>query len=64
MFLKNTTNIPELMRLKQPGVYPYFRAIETNEGPVVKIEGRDIIMAGSNNYLGLNSSSKVRGSSN
>jgi len=39
--------------IKALGLYPYFRAIEENEGPVVSIEGRKIIMAGSNNYLGL-----------
>lgn len=41
------------------GVYPYFRPIEENEGPVVQIEGRKIIMAGSNNYLGLTAHPKV-----
>ena len=41
--------------VKALGVYPYFRAIEANEGPVVQIEGKRIIMAGSNNYLGLTS---------
>lgn len=46
--------------VKAAGVYPYFRAIEANEGPVVKIEGRQIIMAGSNNYLGLTAHPKVR----
>lgn len=39
--------------IKALGVYPYFRPIEENEGPVVQIEGKRIIMAGSNNYLGL-----------
>ncbi len=39
--------------VKALGLYPYFRPIEENEGPVVRIEGRDVIMAGSNNYLGL-----------
>lgn len=39
--------------IKAAGYYPYFRPIEQNEGPVVRIEGRMIIMAGSNNYLGL-----------
>ncbi|MBS1518715.1 MAG: aminotransferase class I/II-fold pyridoxal phosphate-dependent enzyme [Bacteroidetes bacterium] len=46
--------------VKSAGFYPYFRAIEANEGPVVKIEGRDIIMAGSNNYLGLTAHPKVK----
>jgi 8-amino-7-oxononanoate synthase len=46
--------------IKKSGLYPYFRAIEENEGPVVQIEGRKIIMAGSNNYLGLTAHSKVK----
>ncbi|KUO58837.1 8-amino-7-oxononanoate synthase [bacterium BRH_c32] len=46
--------------IKAMGVYPYFRAIEENEGPVVQIEGRKIIMAGSNNYLGLTAHPKVK----
>ena len=39
--------------VKAAGLYPYFRPVEENEGPVVTIEGRQVIMAGSNNYLGL-----------
>lgn len=39
--------------IKALGLYPYFRAIEENEGPVVQIEGKKMVMAGSNNYLGL-----------
>ncbi len=46
--------------IKALGVYPYFRAIEENEGPVVQIEGRKIVMAGSNNYLGLTAHPKVK----
>lgn len=45
--------------IKKMGLYPYFRTIEKNEGPVVKIEGREIIMAGSNNYHGLTTHPKV-----
>jgi 8-amino-7-oxononanoate synthase len=45
--------------VKALGVYPYFRPIEENEGPVVQIEGRKVIMAGSNNYLGLTAHPKV-----
>lgn len=45
--------------VKALGVYPYFRPIEANEGPVVQIEGKKVIMAGSNNYLGLTSHPKV-----
>ena len=46
--------------IKALGLYPYFRPIEENEGPVVKIEGKRIIMAGSNNYLGLTAHPRVK----
>jgi 8-amino-7-oxononanoate synthase len=46
--------------IKAAGFYPYFRPIEENEGPVVTIEGRKIIMAGSNNYLGLTADPRVK----
>lgn len=46
--------------IKAAGLYPYFRAIEENEGPVVQIEGKKVIMAGSNNYLGLTAHPKVK----
>lgn len=46
--------------IKKLGYYPYFRPIEENEGPVVQIEGRKIVMAGSNNYLGLTAHPKVK----
>ena len=46
--------------IKAQGFYPYFRPIEENEGPVVMIEGRKIIMAGSNNYLGLTADPRVK----
>ena len=46
--------------VKESGLYPYFRPIEENEGPVVQIEGKKMIMAGSNNYLGLTSHPRVK----
>ncbi len=46
--------------LKAAGYYPYFRPIQENEGPVVQIEGRKIIMAGSNNYHGLTADPRVK----
>jgi len=46
--------------LLKAGVYPYFRAIEAAaEGTRVHIAGRDVIMAGSNNYLGLTHDPRV-----
>ncbi len=46
--------------VKKAGLYPYFRAIEENEGPVVRIGGKEVIMAGSNNYLGLTADPRVK----
>lgn len=45
---------------KAMGLYPYFQAIEESEGPVVQIGGRKVIMAGSNNYLGLTADPRVK----
>ena len=46
-------NFTRADEVKKLGLYPYFHPIEENEGPVVKVDGREMIMAGSNNYLGL-----------
>ncbi len=42
------------------GVYPYFRMIESQQDPVVMMNGREIVMCGSNNYLGLTSHPGVK----
>jgi 8-amino-7-oxononanoate synthase len=46
--------------VKATDMYPYFRAVQENEGPVVMMEGRKVLMAGSNNYLGLTGHPRVR----
>ncbi|MDC0747124.1 aminotransferase class I/II-fold pyridoxal phosphate-dependent enzyme [Polyangium mundeleinium] len=42
------------------GVYPFFRPLDFNNGPEAQLEGRQVIMLGSNNYLGLTTHPKVR----
>ena len=44
---------------RNKGIYPYFRALETRQGPEVIMEGKRRIMLGSNNYLGLTSCPQV-----
>ncbi|MDG5766002.1 pyridoxal phosphate-dependent aminotransferase family protein [Balneolales bacterium ANBcel1] len=39
--------------VKAQGLYPYFKPLTDTDGNVVVIEGHEVIMAGSNNYLGL-----------
>ncbi len=53
-------NFTRADEVKALGYYPYFRPIEENEGPEVQIEGRKVIMAGSNNYLGLTADPRVK----
>jgi 7-keto-8-aminopelargonate synthetase-like enzyme len=42
------------------GMYPYFRVIESAQDPEVTIDGRRMIMVGSNNYLGLTNHPEVK----
>lgn len=44
---------------QQMGIYPYFTPIQQVNGNKVKIDGKDVIMVGSNNYLGLIDHPKV-----
>ena len=46
--------------IKALGIYPFFHPIEETEGPVVSFAGRKLIMAGSNNYLGLTADERVK----
>lgn len=47
-------------QIKEQGIYPYFREISSGQDPVVTIDGREILMLGSNNYLGLSSHPEVK----
>ncbi len=40
-------------QLMESGIYPYFKALESEQAPEVMIQGKKFIMFGSNNYLGL-----------
>ncbi len=42
------------------GYYPYFLPLSENEGTEVQYQGRRLIMAGSNNYLGLTTDPRVK----
>lgn len=42
------------------GVYPYFQPLDENQGPVARYRGQEVLMLGSNNYLGLTAHPKVR----
>ncbi len=42
------------------GLYPYFRMIASGQDPVVSMDGRRVIMLGSNNYLGLTNHPEIK----
>jgi 8-amino-7-oxononanoate synthase len=46
-------NFTKAREVQAAGLYPYFKPISKSEDTVVHIEGKDRIMMGSNNYLGL-----------
>ena len=46
--------------IKEQGLYPYFREIGSNQDTEVIIDGRKILMFGSNSYLGLTNHPKVK----
>ena len=54
------TNYKDPDKVIEAGVYPYFRTIESQQDPVVIMDGREVVMCGSNNYLGLTSHPKVK----
>ncbi len=50
----------QLAAAKEQDVLPYFRLLESQAGPVVEMEGRETVMLGSNNYLGLTGDERVQ----
>jgi len=42
------------------GFYPFFRVVSSEQNPEVIVEGKKMVMLGSNNYLGLTSHPKVK----
>lgn len=61
MLLKNKMaayDIPQ--KVQDLGLYPFFRTIESEQDTVVKIAGKDVLMFGSNSYLGLTNHPKLK----
>ncbi len=47
-------------QLRAAGLYAFFRTIRSGQDPVVRMNGQEVIMLGSNNYLGLTSHPEVK----
>lgn len=57
---KRTAQYQEPQRVKSLGVYPYFRPIESDQDTVVQINGKPVLMFGSNSYLGLTNHPRLK----
>ncbi len=52
--------IAQAKEAERGGYYPYFMPLDDTEGNVVKMADKELVMVGSNNYLGLTTHPKVR----
>jgi 8-amino-7-oxononanoate synthase len=52
--------LEQLKAAREHDLMPYFRVLEGPTGPLVRMEGRERIMLGSNNYLGLTGDQRVK----
>ena len=46
--------------VRDTGLYPYFRTMSSGQDPVVTMDGQQVIMLGSNNYLGLTNHPEIK----
>ena len=51
-------DIPQ--KIAELGLYPFFRTIESEQDTVVSIDGKKVLMFGSNSYLGLTNHPKLK----
>ena len=56
---KKCNSLEKVKKAKEQNIYPYFHMLDSKQGPSVIMEGKDMIMIGSNNYLGLTSHPEV-----
>jgi 8-amino-7-oxononanoate synthase len=60
IFTKCTENAERVRATRAANVYAYYRTISSAQDPVVTRKGRELVMLGSNNYLGLTSHPEVK----
>lgn len=53
-------NFQDADMVRKTGLYPYFRTITSGQDPVVIMDGKPVIMLGSNNYLGLTNHPEIK----
>jgi 8-amino-7-oxononanoate synthase len=58
--IANDTTLQQARMSREMGIYPYFKPLSETEGTEVVIDGKRLIMIGSNNYLGLTTHPRVK----
>jgi 8-amino-7-oxononanoate synthase len=59
-FVKNNNLVIQAKLLREANMYPFFRPISSPQSATAIIEGKEVLMFGSNNYLGLNNHPKIK----
>ncbi len=57
---KKVRQFDAVRRIKAAGFYPYFRPISSAQDTEVQLNGRQVVMLGSNSYLGLTNDPEVK----
>jgi 8-amino-7-oxononanoate synthase len=60
MLRSKMAGLARVYSTKEKGIYPYFRPITSSQDTEVYIDGKKVLMFGSNSYLGLTSHPKVK----
>jgi 8-amino-7-oxononanoate synthase len=55
-----TSRYQEPQKVERLGLYPFFRVIESDQDTVVRMNGKDVMMFGSNSYLGLTTHPRIK----
>ncbi|MCP5524029.1 MAG: pyridoxal phosphate-dependent aminotransferase family protein [Verrucomicrobiales bacterium] len=58
--MRKVRNFQSARQVRAAGVYPYFRTISSAQDTEVMIQGRKVLMLGSNSYLGLTNHPKIK----
>ncbi|MFH1161613.1 MAG: pyridoxal phosphate-dependent aminotransferase family protein, partial [bacterium] len=57
---QKTSHYTEPQKVEKMGLYPYFRVIESDQDTVVTMNGKKVLMFGSNSYMGLTTHPKIK----
>lgn len=57
---EKTGDVVRVKNAKAQGIYPYFRPISSGQDTEVEIQGKKVLMFGSNSYLGLTNEPRVK----